>query len=175
MPANGCTGARSLSNNLISRNSRSAQSACEPCKGRHYSPAGAYSRQFAFRRGLKDVRLESVMRSIVLQNSQNAVGSISRKSTKQTAIAERCSLQAITEVARESPLDNLVPQMIIRSPRVRPGKPVFSDAKRLLQQYPKRWITPLRLPPLSGISLNEADDSVQYRQRYLRRLAFKFD
>jgi len=34
-----------------------------------------------------------------------------------------------------SPLDNVVPQMIIRSPRVRPGKPVFSDAKRLLQQY----------------------------------------
>jgi len=25
------------------------------------------------------------------------------------------------------------------------------------------------------ISLNEADESVQYRQRYLRRLAFKFD
>src|SRR6266436_3212878 len=32
-----------------------------------------------------------------------------------------------------SSLDNVVPQMIIRSPRVRPGKFVFSDAKRLLQ------------------------------------------
>jgi hypothetical protein len=38
---------------------------------------------------------------IVLQNSRNAVGSISRKLTKQAPIAERCSLQAITEVARE--------------------------------------------------------------------------
>ena len=142
LPANGCTGARSLSNNLISRNSRSAQSACEPCKGRHYSPAGAYSRQFAFRRGLKDVRLESVMRSIVLQNSQNSVGSISRKSTKQTAIAERCSLQAITEVARESPLDNLVPQMIIRSPRVRPGKPVSARILVVMPPFerPIAWL-----------------------------------
>jgi hypothetical protein len=35
------------------------------------------------------------------ENSQNAVGSISRKWIKQTSIAERCSLQAITEVARE--------------------------------------------------------------------------
>jgi hypothetical protein len=32
-----------------------------------------------------------------------------------------------------SSLDNVAPQMIIRSPRVRPGKFVFSDAKRLLQ------------------------------------------
>jgi hypothetical protein len=71
----------------------------------------------------------------VLQNSQNAVGSISRKWIKQTSIAERCSLQAITEVAREFIADNVVPQMIICSPRVRPGKFVFSDAKRLLQQY----------------------------------------
>ena len=34
-----------------------------------------------------------------------------------------------------SSLDGVVPQMIIRSPRVRPGKFLFSDAKRLLQQY----------------------------------------
>src|SRR6266853_1462878 len=34
-----------------------------------------------------------------------------------------------------SSLDNVVRQMIIRSPRVRPGKFVFGDAKRLLQQY----------------------------------------
>ena len=32
-----------------------------------------------------------------------------------------------------SSLDNLVPQMIVRSPRVRPGKFAFSEAKRLLQ------------------------------------------
>src|ERR1700680_4018802 len=32
-----------------------------------------------------------------------------------------------------SSLDDVVPQMIIRSPRVRPGKFLFSDAKRLLQ------------------------------------------
>ena len=35
-----------------------------------------------------------------------------------------------------SSLDNVIPQMIIRSPRVRPRKFVFSDAKRPLQQYP---------------------------------------
>src|ERR1700674_3963988 len=35
-----------------------------------------------------------------------------------------------------SSLDGVVPQMIIRSPRVRPGNFLFSDAKRLLQQYP---------------------------------------
>jgi hypothetical protein len=33
-----------------------------------------------------------------------------------------------------SSLDNVVPQITVRSPRVRPGKFVFSDAKRLLQQ-----------------------------------------
>src|ERR1700680_4431048 len=31
--------------------------------------------------------------------------------------------------------NDVVPQMIIRSPRVRPGKFLFSDAKRLLQRY----------------------------------------
>jgi hypothetical protein len=36
---------------------------------------------------------------IVLQNSQNAVRSISRKLTKRAAIADRCRLQAIAEVA----------------------------------------------------------------------------
>src|SRR6478672_1805030 len=34
-----------------------------------------------------------------------------------------------------SSLDNVVPQIIVRSPRVRPGKFVFIAAKRLLQQY----------------------------------------
>src|SRR5258708_7933792 len=34
-----------------------------------------------------------------------------------------------------SSLDNVVTQMIIRSPRVRPGKFVFGEAKRLLQQH----------------------------------------
>src|ERR1700681_2582899 len=37
-----------------------------------------------------------------------------------------------------SSLDGVVPQMIIRSPRVRPGNFLFSDAKRLLQQYPPK-------------------------------------
>jgi hypothetical protein len=36
---------------------------------------------------------------IVLQNSQNAVRSISRRLTKGAAIADRCRLQAIAEVA----------------------------------------------------------------------------
>ena len=50
--------------------------------------------------------------------------------------------QSPTEVASnplpKSPVNqrrNVVPQMISRSPRVRSGKFVFSDAKKLLQQY----------------------------------------
>ena len=72
---------------------------------------------------------------MLLQNSQNAVRSISRKWTKRAAIADRYCLQAVTEVACEFIADYVVPQMIIRSPRVRPGKFVLVDAKRLLQQY----------------------------------------
>jgi hypothetical protein len=52
--------------------------------------------------------------------------------------------QSLTDVASKplpkspasSSQDNVVPQMIIRSPRVRPGRFVFSDAKRLLQHNP---------------------------------------
>jgi hypothetical protein len=39
----------------------------------------------------------SALEQILLQNSQNAVRSISRKWTKRAAIADRCRLQAITE------------------------------------------------------------------------------
>jgi hypothetical protein len=72
---------------------------------------------------------------IVLQNSQNALRSISRKLTKRAAIADRCRLQAIAEVACEFIADSVVPQMIIRSPRVQPGKLLLVDTKRLLQHY----------------------------------------
>jgi hypothetical protein len=72
---------------------------------------------------------------ILLQNSQNALRSISRKLTKRAAIADRCRLQAIAEVACEFIADYVVPQMIIRSPRLRPGKFVLVDAKRRLRQY----------------------------------------
>jgi hypothetical protein len=48
---------------------------------------------------------------------------------------DRRRLQGITEVACEFIADYVVPQMIVRSPRVRPGKFVLVDAKRLLQQY----------------------------------------
>ena len=69
----------------------------------------------------------------MLQNSQNAVLPISRKQTKRAEIAERYSLQAVTEVACELWQNNVVPQMIIRSPNVRPGEFAIGDAKRLLQ------------------------------------------
>jgi hypothetical protein len=84
---------------------------------------------------------------IVLQNSQNAVLPISRKQTKQAEIAERHSLQAVTEVACELWQNNVVPQMIIRSPNVRPGEFAIGDAKRLLQHnLPEAAIEPdLRL------------------------------
>jgi hypothetical protein len=55
--------------------------------------------------------------------------------TKRAAIAGRCRLQDVTEVAREFIADYVVPQMIIRSPRLRPGKFVLVDAKRRLRQY----------------------------------------
>jgi hypothetical protein len=55
--------------------------------------------------------------------------------TKRAAIAGRCRLQDVTEVACEFIADYVVPQMIIRSPRLRPGKFALVDAKRLLQQY----------------------------------------
>src|ERR1700681_3833383 len=61
--------------------------------------------------------------------------SISRKLTNEPQIADRCRLQAVTEVACEFIADYVVPQMIIRSPRVRPGKFVLVNTKRLLQQY----------------------------------------
>src|ERR1700726_3821478 len=61
--------------------------------------------------------------------------SITRKLTNEPQMADRCRLQAGTEVVCEFIADYVVPQMIIRSPRVRPGKFVLVDAKRLLQQY----------------------------------------
>jgi hypothetical protein len=61
---------------------------------------------------------------------------VSRKLTKRAAIAGRCRLQAVTEIACEFIADYVVPQMFIRSPRVRSGKFVLVDAKRLLQQNP---------------------------------------
>jgi hypothetical protein len=44
---------------------------------------------------------KSALPRIVLQKSQNAVGSISRKMTKRAAIVHRCSFRPATEVARE--------------------------------------------------------------------------
>jgi hypothetical protein len=61
-----------------------------------------------------------------------------RKLTKRAAIADRCRLQAIAEVACQFIADYVVPQMIIRSPRLRPGKLVLVDSKRLLQQYRRK-------------------------------------
>jgi hypothetical protein len=55
--------------------------------------------------------------------------------TKRAAIADRCRLQAIAEVACEFIADYVVPQMIIRSPRVQPKKLLLVDTKRLLQHY----------------------------------------
>src|ERR1700676_149132 len=62
--------------------------------------------------------------------------SIPRKVTNEPQTADRCRIQAVTEVACEFIADYVVPQMIIRSPRVRPGKFVLVNTKRLLQQYP---------------------------------------
>jgi hypothetical protein len=46
------------------------------------------------------------------------------------------ALRPLPKSPVSSSLDNVVPQSIVRSPRVRPGKFVFSHAKRLLQQNP---------------------------------------
>jgi hypothetical protein len=42
----------------------------------------------------------------------------------------------LTEVACELWQNNVIPQMIIRSPNVRPGEFAIGDAKRLLQHNP---------------------------------------
>jgi hypothetical protein len=74
---------------------------------------------------------------IVLQNSQNALRPISHKYIKRAEIANRYSLQAATEVACYfiAMQYDVVPQMIIRSPNIRPGEFAIGDAKRLLRQY----------------------------------------
>src|ERR1035437_9325383 len=63
--------------------------------------------------------------------------------------------------------DNVVPQMIIRSSRVRLGKFVLVDAKRLLQQYP-----PIAVVPETQISTqsehSECDAFWWRRNRYTR-------
>jgi hypothetical protein len=85
--------------------------------------------------GLGVARIDAKSRNYpMLQNSRNAVRSISRKWTKRAAIANRCRRQGITEVAGEFIAEHVVPQMIIRSPRIRTGKFVPMQ-KRLLQQY----------------------------------------
>src|ERR1700738_5196906 len=97
----------------------------------------------------------SVAEVIVLQNSQNALRSISRKLTKRAAIADRCRLQAIAEAACEFIADYVVPQMIIRSQRVQPGKLLLVDTKRLLQHYRRHsghdrtcyWLDPVANDP----------------------------
>ena len=74
----------------------------------------------------------------MLQNSQNAGRLIFREKTKQATIADQCSLKPVTGIAREFDARGVVPHIIIRSPHPRLGKFVFSDPKRLLQQYPPR-------------------------------------
>src|ERR1700716_2585234 len=44
------------------------------------------------------------------------------------------ALRPLPKSPVSSSLDNVVPQSIVRSPRVRPGTFVFGDAKRLFQQ-----------------------------------------
>jgi len=44
-------------------------------------------------------------------------------------------LQAITEIGCEFITKHKVPQMIIRPPRVQPGKFVLAEAKKTLQHY----------------------------------------
>jgi hypothetical protein len=51
-------------------------------------------------------------------------------------------IPGLTEVACELIADYLVPQVIIRSPRVRPAEFVLVDAKRLLQHYPPQAAVP---------------------------------
>src|SRR6476646_11163027 len=55
-----------------------------------------------------------------------------------------------------SSLDNVVPHLIIRSPRVRPGKFVFSDAKRLLQQYLPTTEVARLVDQLVGLAVSNA-------------------
>jgi hypothetical protein len=100
---------------------------------------------------------------------------IFREKTKQATITDRCALKRANEVAvGSSPID-VAPRMIIRPLRLRAGKFVFSDAKRLLQHYlpnadigrecPRRqFIGCLRkLPPSAYNFLARSIESTQTR------------
>jgi len=78
----------------------------------------------------------SALPSIVLQNSQKAVRLISRNRPNEPQSPTDVSSRPLPKSPVSSSQDNVVPQVIIRSPHVRPGKFVLVDAKRVLQQYP---------------------------------------
>jgi len=64
---------------------------------------------------------------IVLQKSQNALRLVFRQKTKQATIADRCVLKRATD---EFIAIDVVPHMIIRSPRLEAGKFVFWRRKK---------------------------------------------
>jgi hypothetical protein len=70
---------------------------------------------------------------MVLQNSQNALRSISRKLIKRAAIADRCRLQAISVVACAFIADYVVPQNDYSIAARTAEKLLLVDTKRLLQ------------------------------------------
>ena len=72
---------------------------------------------------------------MVLQNSQNACGQFPANRPIEPQSPTDVASMLLPMSLMSSSLDNVVPQMIVRSPHVRPRKFVFSDAKRLLQQY----------------------------------------
>jgi len=76
-----------------------------------------------------------VAEAIVLQNSQMTWDQFPGNRPNKPRSPNDVASRPLPKSPVSSSLDNVVPQMIIRSPRARPEKFVLSDAKRLLQQY----------------------------------------
>src|SRR5216684_3941518 len=77
----------------------------------------------------------SAVRPIVLQTPKMPWDQISGNRPNKPQSPNDVASRPLPKSFVSSSLDNVVPQMIIRSPRVRPGKYVFGEAKRLLQHY----------------------------------------
>ena len=72
-------------------------------------------------------------RKVYVPDGSRAAIAVAFQCACRSRVADRYSLQAVTEVAVSSSQYDVVPQMIIRSPKLRPGELAIGDAKRLLQ------------------------------------------
>jgi 2-polyprenyl-3-methyl-5-hydroxy-6-metoxy-1,4-benzoquinol methylase len=70
-------------------------------------------------------------RKVYVPDGSRAAIAVAFQCACRSRVADRYSLQTVTEVAVSSSQYDVVPQMIIRSPKLRPGELAIGDAKRL--------------------------------------------